>query len=155
MVDIQLKSSLEDLTFQNSNPFITISLPLNSENFEDPYKVLEELISDVKRQLFEVSDGSAFEGINKKLNKLKVKLPPQNLFKSLVALISEDQEEIIPLNVDVEKKAFVGSDFDMENIENLKSNSLNAAEPGEKEDSLSEVILNRYSLLQPFGKRTF
>jgi len=121
MTDIQLESRIKELTFQENTPYITIALPLNYDNFEDPYIVLQELIKQVKIQLENIAEDQTFQAISKKLNKLQVKLPPPNTFKSLVAFISEDFEEIFPVHIPVEKKANVGSNFDFKDILQIKA----------------------------------
>lgn len=144
--------SLKALALQNVNPFITIKLPLNSD---DPYKLLDELIDEAKKQLKEMFDAEYLEVINKKLNKLKVKLPPQNLFESFIALISNDTEEIIPLNVPLEKKVNVGAGFNKEEIENLKKKSCAIIPSQVKEYDMTLAIYQRYYQLRPFGKKTY
>ncbi|HYG40237.1 MAG TPA: hypothetical protein VD908_16525 [Cytophagales bacterium] len=144
--------SLKALALQNISPFITIKLPLNSD---DPYKLLDELIDEAKKQLKEAFDADSLEAINKKLNKLKVKLPPQNLFESFIALISNDTEEIIPLNVPLEKKVNVGTGFNKEEIENLKKKSCAIIPSQVIEYDMTLAIYQRYYQLRPFGKKTY
>ena len=135
----------------SSNTSITIYLPLDSD---DPYVTLEELVTDVKLQLENIEETEALPIIYKKLNRLKVKLPPQNQFKGLVALISQDMEEIIPLHFSVEKKICIGTAQDLTDLL-----SLNLKHEGQ-DLTPSEENLTRSSFAGPFGfqpfcKRTF
>jgi hypothetical protein len=142
-------------TFPIDSPFVTIILPLDYENEITPYHVLEELIAEVKNQLTEMRDSEAFKVVLKKLNRLIVKLPPQNVYKGFVAFLSEDVEDLIPVNYEVKKKAIVSENFDFEEIQLLSGGVQSNAEVSKDESSLKYEIFKRLVEFRPFGKKTY
>jgi hypothetical protein len=117
--------------------------------------VLEELISEVKAKLQLMSESENFKGLTKKLNRLIVKLPPQNLYRGVVAFLSEDVEDIIPVDYEVNKKATVGENFDFEEIQ-LLSSRRNEEPTSCKDEALpKDEIFKRLVEFRPFGKKTY
>jgi hypothetical protein len=161
MSNPDLESKLKELDDQVSYPSVTLILPLTNENEEDanvesPDQVLKNLIQEVKRQFAELPDCPAFQTISKKLNKLPVKLPPENFYKGVVAFLSQDHEEIIPLDFSVEKKAYVGTSFDLKDIFRLNRDAMaEAAIEENPEERLKRIILERYFEFRPYCKRTY
>lgn len=154
MVDIDSALNLKKKDLHAESPFVTIFLPLEYDSEESPYQVLDELIKEVKTKLEDLSVGNSLNAIYKKLNRLIVKLPPQNFYKSVVAFLSEDVEDIIPLNYTVEKKAVVSDNFDFEEVQKF---SVSKADQEEKEKE-EELRLKSRSLRMEtrlFGKRTY
>ena len=161
MSNPDLESKLKELDDQISYPSVTLMLPLFNEhdeaaNLESPDQVLKDLIKEVKRQFAELPDCPAFQTINKKMNKLPVKLPPENFYKGVVAFLSEDHEEIIPLDFSVGKKAYVGTSFDLKDISRLNRDAMQEnSTPESSEEKLKRIILERYFEFKPYGKRTY
>lgn len=156
MTNPELETRLRALDDQTSYPCVTLILPLETEDEKtnDPDLVLKELIKEVKNQFAELPDCPAFQTIYKKLNKLPVRLPPQNFYKAVVAFLSEDLEEIIPLDFSIEKKAYVGTSFDLKDIFRLNRRS-NNGDLETTEDKLKRIILERYFEFRPYSKRTY
>lgn len=155
ILSMQIETKLEKLSLANTDPFITITLPLSSNDSIDPYKVLDELITEVKKELKEVSEDCEWTSINKKLNRLKVKLPPEGLYKAVVAFISGDSEEIIPLNMDVEKRVYVGEDFDLNDILNAGDNIDSTKNTEANEEEQEAAAGKTFKGLSFFCKRTY
>jgi len=161
MSNPDLESKLKELDDQMSYPSVTLMLPLMNENdeaanLESPDQVLKDLIEEVKRQFAELPDCPAFQTISKKLNKLPVKLPPENFYKGIVAFLSQDHEEIIPLDFSVGKKAYVGTSFDLKDISRLNRDAMQENSTVESsEERLKRIILERYFEFKPYGKRTY
>lgn len=155
MSNPELETRLRELDEQNGYPCVTLIVPLEKyEEAEDPDSVLKELIKEVKKQFADLPDCPAFQTIYKKLNKLPVKLPPQNFYKTFVAFLSEDREEIIPLDFAIEKKAYVGTSFDLKDI--FKLNRSNQNDNVESTpDKLKRMIIERYLEFKPYNKRTY
>ncbi|HYG40705.1 MAG TPA: hypothetical protein VD908_18900 [Cytophagales bacterium] len=155
MSNPELETRLRELDEQNGYPCVTLIVPLEKyEEAEDPDSVLKELIKEVKKQFADLPDCPAFQTIYKKLNKLPVKLPPQNFYKTFVAFLSEDREEIIPLDFAIEKKAYVGTSFDLKDIFRL-NRSYQDDNIESTPDKLKRMIIERYFEFKPYNKRTY
>jgi hypothetical protein len=158
MTNPDLESKLKELDDQTSYPSVTLILPLTSDDEtsnESPDQVLKELIREVKKQFSELPDCPAFQTISKKLNKLPVKLPPENVYRTVVAFLSQDHEEIIPLDFSVEKKAYVGTSFDLKDIFRLNRDAMAENSTETTEEKLKRIILERYFEFKPYSKRTY
>jgi hypothetical protein len=152
-----ISSSLETnkSTSQSDSPFVTIILPLDYESEKTPYQVLEELIGEVKNQLNEIYEGESLKTILKKLNRLIVKLPPQNLYKGVIAFLSDDVEDIIPVNYEVSRKASIGENFDFEEVQMLSKNNQPENQVNREESNFKDQVFKRLVEFRLFGKKTY
>jgi hypothetical protein len=137
------------------SPFVTIILPLDYHGDKTPYRVLDELVAEAKMQLQRMSKSDGIKTIIKKLNRLIVKLPPENLYKGIVAFLSEDVEDIIPLNYEVTEKVMVADNFDFGVVNLLSQNSKEELQVLQEQALVKNEIFKRLVEFRPFGKKTY
>ena len=158
MINRELELRLKELDDKMSYPSVTLLMPLSTDTdkeIENPDEVLKQLIRQAKSKLAQLPDCPDFQNINKKLNQLPVKLPPFNIYKGFAAFVSLNHEEIIPLDFSVEKRAYVGTNFELRDIFRLNA-GLRSNEGEESQDEkLKRLILNRYFECKPYSKRTY
>lgn len=127
MTNQEIQEKLKSLSNQSAYPSVSILLPLETEHtptFDTPEHKLKVLVQETYQRLSEIEDEQALRTIREKLDNIAGNLKFDNGDKSMGIFVSPDHEEVINLPFPVESNVFIGDNFQIRNLVQVR-NQLN------------------------------
>ncbi|QHT69426.1 hypothetical protein GXP67_23670 [Rhodocytophaga rosea] len=127
MTNQEIQEKLKSLSNQSAYPSVSILLPLENERtptFVAPEHKLKVLVQETYQRLSNIEDEQALQTIRQKLDNIAENIKFDNGDKSMGIFVSPDHEEVIKLPFSVESNVFIGDNFQIRDLVQVR-NQLN------------------------------
>jgi hypothetical protein len=124
MTNQEIQEKLKSLSNQSAYPSVSIMLPIETEHkptFENPEHKLKVLLQETYQRLGEDKDDQTLRMIREKLDNIADTIKFNNGDKSMGIFVSADHEEVIPLPFQVESNVYIGDNFQIRDLVQVRN----------------------------------